>query len=93
MLHTPPASFSAGVKYSGPAAGTDDSAATHFDRQASDDLLPFDPALPSSEDDIQLDHFMPFPHYLPKRAKRQAPVSCMVIIHDVTYHDIKIVKV
>ena len=38
------------------------------------ELLPFDP-LPSSQDDIQLDHFIPFQHYLPKRNKRQAPVS------------------
>ena len=58
------------MKYSGPVAG--DSAA-HFEREGSDDLVPFDPLLGDS--DIQFDHFMPFPHYLPKRAKRQASVS------------------
>ena len=80
VVHTAmAASLSAGVKYSDLVA--DDSAAAHIDRQASNKLLPFDPELPSSsEDDIQLDHFMPFPHYLPKRAKRQAPVSCTIII-------------
>lgn len=83
MLHTLAAFQSAGVKYSGPARVAVDSAAANFDRLAShDELLPFDP-LPSSEDDIQLDHFMPFQHYLPKRDKRQAPVSYSI---NMSYH-------
>jgi hypothetical protein len=73
------------VKYSSSAAVADDSAAAGFD---VDDglakLLPFDP-LPNSEDDIQLDHFMPFPHYLPKRNKRQAPVSYQSVSRTYTY--------
>ena len=69
------AAFTAGVKYS--TVQTDDSAAEpNFDSLSSnaDELLPFGP-LPS-EDDVEFENFMPgFQHYLPRRDKRQAPVS------------------
>ena len=72
------AAFSTGVKYSTVAGD-----ASSDDLASRDELLPFDP-LPSSEDDIQFDHFMPFPHYLPKRDKRQAaPVSYSVSVNTV----------
>ena len=74
------AAFSAGVKYS---ALADEAAGAGFDvddglDRSDRELLPFDP-LPSSQDDIQLDHFIPFQHYLPKRNKRQAPVSLISV--------------
>lgn len=64
------------MKYS---AVADEAAGAGFDvddglDRSDRELLPFDP-LPSSPDDIQLDDFVPLQHYLPKRNKRQAPVS------------------
>lgn len=75
-MHALAAAFSAGVKYS---AVADEAAGAGFDvddglDRSNRELLPFDP-LPSSQDDIQLDDFVPLQHYLPKRNKRQAPVS------------------